>query len=176
MGLRTRKHREKETQSEKTIEISAEMQGSLVFKDPVNLKINGHFNGSLNTQGTLTIGEQAVVKANINGENVLIEGHVTGDITANTMLVLLPKSTLTGNIITPKLNIVEGAIFQGRCQMQSTIEPSLGLDEVASYLEIDINEIEQLANSGKIPAQKTGEDWRFEKEKIDLWASSGKVQ
>jgi len=41
MSLRPRKNQEE--QDDKTIEINAQMQGSLVFKDPVNLKINGNF-------------------------------------------------------------------------------------------------------------------------------------
>ena len=53
MPLRGR--REKENQGDKTVEIDAQMQGSLTFSDPVNLKINGQFQGSLDTKGTLTI-------------------------------------------------------------------------------------------------------------------------
>ena len=54
MPLRLRRD-SKEQPEEKSIEINAQMQGSLTFEDPVNLKINGNFKGSLNTKGTLTI-------------------------------------------------------------------------------------------------------------------------
>lgn len=162
----------KKQEDEKVIDINAQMQGSLSFSDPVSLRINGNFNGSLDTKGTLTIGSKAQVEANINGDNIVIAGKVNGDINANKMLVLMPTAVLRGNIITPKLNIVEGAIFQGSCQM---IEGLLNIDEVAKYLEIDINEIEELANSGKIPGTKSGDTWKFERDKIDSWASSGQV-
>ena len=48
----------KEQEENKTIEINAQMQGSLTFADPVNLKISGQFSGNLNTKGILTIGEE----------------------------------------------------------------------------------------------------------------------
>ena len=162
-----------EEEENKSIEINAQMQGSLTFKDPVNLKINGEFNGMLDTKGTLTIGEKSIVEANINGDNIVIAGRVKGDIVANKMLVLMPTAILKGNISTPKLNIVEGAIFQGRCQM---VEEYLNINEVAKYLEIELTEIEKLAASGKIPATKKGEEWHFERSQIDQWASTGMVK
>ncbi|MBF0385574.1 MAG: polymer-forming cytoskeletal protein [Candidatus Omnitrophica bacterium] len=172
MALRGRRPNEAEQSDDKTIEINAQMQGSLSFKDPVNLKINGDFSGNLETKGTLTVGNKAKVEANIEGDNVIIAGLVKGDITAHKMLVLMPTASLRGNISTPKLNIVEGAIFQGNCQMS---EPLLSVDEVAKYLEIDIHEVENMANSGKIPATRNGNSWRFERSQIDNWASSLRV-
>jgi excisionase family DNA binding protein len=170
MAFRTPK--ETSEAKEKLIEINAQMQGTLSFKDPVNLKINGNFNGTLEVRGTLTIGGSAFVEAHITGENIIIAGKVRGDVIAKKMLVLMPSAVLTGNITTPKLNIVEGAIFQGSCQM---MEDTLNLDEVARYLEIDMNAILDLANTGKIPAVKNGDAWTFERSKVDTWASMGRI-
>ena len=172
MAFRDRREFSKEPE-EKSIEITAQMQGTLTFKDPVNLRINANFNGTLETRGTLTIGNTAFVEANINGDNIVIAGKVRGDIVAKTMLVLMPGAILTGNIITPKLNIVEGATFHGRCQM---MDEYLDIDELAKYLEIDPPSILDLANSGKIPAVRNGDNWKFERNKIDSWAASGRVQ
>ncbi|MCK5214669.1 MAG: polymer-forming cytoskeletal protein [Candidatus Omnitrophica bacterium] len=171
MGIRGR--RESNEDSEKTIEINAQMQGSLSFKDPVNLKINGNFTGTLEGRGTLTVGSLAFVEARITGENIIIAGKVKGDIVAKRMLVLMPTAVLTGNIITPKLNIVEGAIFQGKCQM---MDEMLNVEDVALYLEIDAASIVELADSGKIPAIKNGSDWSFERVKIDNWAATGEIK
>ena len=171
MGFRDRK--ENKEQDEKLIEINAQMQGSLVFSDPVNLKINGKFNGQLESRGTLTIGQSASVDANINGDNIVIAGKVRGNILAMKMLVLMPTAILAGDVSSPKLNIVEGALFQGRCQMMDAF---LNIDEVSNYLEIDKPSIVELAASGKIPAFRENEQWKFERVKIDQWATSGKVK
>jgi len=173
MALRLRKGEKEEEEDNKTVEINAEMKGSLSFQDPVNLKINGNFSGGLDTKGTLTIGNTANINANITGDNIIIAGSIKGDIIANKMLVLMPTAVLKGNITTPKLNIVEGAIFQGHCQM---VEGMMNIDEVAKYLEIDLNEIEKLANNGKIPGTRSGSTWKFERTKIDNWASTGSVE
>ena len=168
-----RKEQHREIPEEKIIEINAHMEGTLTFSDPVNLKIHGRYTGKLDTRGTLTIGSSAQVEANIVGENVILAGKVIGNIVAKNMLVLMPSAVLHGDISTPKLNIVEGAIFQGRCHM---LEDVLTIDDLAQYLEIEIPAILELATTGKIPATKEGDNWKFERAQIDLWASSGKVR
>ncbi|MDD3374943.1 MAG: polymer-forming cytoskeletal protein [Candidatus Omnitrophica bacterium] len=168
-----RDKRNKKDDEQKAIEINAEMQGTLSFTDPVNLRINGNFQGTLQTKGTLTIGENANVDARITGESIIVAGKVKGDVTAKTMLVLMPGSELEGNISTPKLNIVEGAIFQGKCQMLSE---SLTIDEVSNYLDIDIQSVVEMANAGNIPAIRDGENWRFERAKVDRWITLEKAK
>lgn len=165
--------RDRRDADEKVIEINADMHGTLSFKDPVNLKITGRFSGTLDTRGTLTIGETAGVDAHIVGENIVIAGKVKGDIVAKRMLAMMPTAVLSGNISTPKLNIVEGAIFQGKCQM---LDEYLDINELAKYLEIETSSIIELASSGKIPATREGNAWKFERSKIDSWAASEKVK
>ena len=175
-GFKPRKPQQSEDfgdAAEKKIEINAQMQGSLSFKDPVNLKINGNFNGTLDVKGTLTIGNSAFVEAHISGENIVIAGKVRGDVIAKKMLVMMPTAVLTGNISTPKLNIVEGAIFQGQCQM---IEDTMNVDDISKYLQIDAATIIDLANNSKIPAQRMNDSWIFERSKIDTWASTGAME
>jgi len=165
--------RDRKDSDAKIIEINAKMQGTLSFKDPVNLKINGQFEGTLESRGTLTVGDTASVDAHITGENIVIAGKVKGDIVARKMLVLMPTGILHGNISTPKLNIVEGAIFQGRCQM---LDEDLDITELSKYLELDSKSIVELANSGKIPATQEGNTWKFKRSRIDEWAASERVK
>ena len=72
-----RDRRDSKEPEEKSIEISAQMQGTVTFKDPVNLKINGNFKGTLEGKGTLTIGSAATVEAHISGENIIV-AHTIG--------------------------------------------------------------------------------------------------
>lgn len=176
MALGRNKASKEKKEDNNTVEISAQMQGQLTFSDPVNLKISGNFQGSLTTHGTLTIGPKADVDADITGDNIVLAGKLKGNITARKMLVIMPSGVLYGDIETPKLNIVEGAVFQGHCIMSGGESGLLDIDEVAKYLEIDLKEIEAMANSGKIPAKKSGNGWKFERAQIDTWAASGKVR
>lgn len=100
----------------KIIDIETGMQGTIKFNGPINLRINGSFDGELETKGTLIIGENANVKACIRGENINIQGKVKGDIICN-RLELSRTARLVGNVETSGLVISEGAILKGKCQM-----------------------------------------------------------
>lgn len=169
MAFHRKEVKQPEEVEDKIIDISAQMQGDLTFKDSVNLRINGKFNGRLDCFGTVTIAQTAVVDANIIADNIVIAGKIKGNVIARKMLVIMPTATLLGDVTTPKLNIVEGAVFQGRCQMQ---EDYLSVDDLANYLEIENAAIIDLAMEGKIPAFKEGDQWKFERSKIESWASS----
>ncbi len=158
---------------EKTLDVDAAMQGSLSFKDAVNLRINGKFEGNLDTKGNLTIGPAAQVFADIIGDNIVVGGKVKGTITARQRLTLLPSAIVDGKIYPAKLNIAEGAILEGQCFM---LRDFLNTDELARYLELDLNSIMEWANSGKIPAIKEGENWKFERKAIDSWVASGEIR
>ncbi len=157
---------------EKILDVDASMQGSLTFKDPVSLRINGKFEGNLETRGNLTIGQTATVIADIVGDNIVVGGRVRGRITAKERLTLLPSAIVEGDIFPAKLNVAEGAIMEGHCSM---LHDFLNTEELARYLEVDLNSIVEWANAGKVPGQKEGESWKFERKAIDTWVATGKI-
>lgn len=89
--------------------------GKLAFEGPV--RIEGHVEGEITAQDTLTIGEAAVVVAQISGNAVVIQGRVTGDVVARKRLEIRAPGRLIGNIVTPSLVIHEGVVFEGQCTM-----------------------------------------------------------
>jgi excisionase family DNA binding protein len=174
----------KDTEGKKTkvLDVDASMQGSLVFRDAVDLKISGKFEGSLDTKGNLTVGENASVNAEIKGENVTISGKVVGDIVTSSKLCLSRTARVIGDVRTPVLKIEEGAVLQGNCQMVAD-ESSGGkkktiLDsrQLAEYLEVELSEVEQWIKDRKIPAFKENNNWKFDKSKIDAWVASEKIK
>jgi len=162
-----------EGNSEKVLDVTANMQGSLIFQEPVALRISGGFSGSLQTRGSLTIGEQAQVSAEINGEEVTIAGLVTGKVTATQSLKLIPPAVVSGQIYTPILEVEAGAKIEGEVHVGET--PSwMTSKEVAEYLEVELRLIEEWALDGRVPGVQEGEQWRFEKAKIDEWVATQK--
>ena len=157
---------------EKILDVDASMHGNLSFKDPVNLRINGRFEGNLNTRGSLTIALTANVFADIFGDDIVIAGKVKGKIKARLSLTLLPTAVVEGEIYPAKLNISEGAIFDGRCFM---IGDFLNTEELARYLEVDMDSILDWVNQGKMPVIHDGGDLKFERKAIDGWIASGKI-
>ena len=163
----------KKQMGEKILDVDADMQGTLSFKDPVNLRINGKFEGNLDAKGNLTIGSTAVVLADIVGENVIIGGRVKGKIIAKERLTFLPTAIVEGDIHPARLNVAEGAIFEGRCIM---LHDLMNVQELARYLEVDLNSVMEWVNSGKMPGHKDGNEWRFDRKAIDSWVASGKIE
>lgn len=157
---------------EKILDVDAQMQGTLSFKDPVNLRINGKFEGNLDIRGNLTVSSTAMIWADITGENIVIGGRVKGKITAKERLTLLPTAVVEGDIYPAKLNVAEGAIFEGHCSM---LHDFLNVEEVARYLEVDLSSVMEWATQGKVPALKEGNNWKFERRAIDSWVASGKI-
>jgi excisionase family DNA binding protein len=172
---------------EKILDVNASMQGNMVFKDPVNLKINGTFEGSLTTKGNLTIGESAEVNADIIGENIVIAGKVTGDIIAERSLRLVAPARVIGDVRSPSLMVDEGAILHGACQMifdeaqisalnAKNKKGVMSAEEVARYLEVDINAVNSWADSGKLRGKKENGAWRFERTVVDEWVKAEKIR
>lgn len=165
---------------EKVLDVDASMQGTLSFKDPVNLRINGRFEGKLNTKGTLMIGENADVNAEIQGEHITVAGRVRGNIRASKELKLISPASVVGNIETIVLSVAEGAVIDGNIKMTGankdvSSKQLLSVDEVAKYLEIDIGLVSEWASNGRLPGIKEGNVWRFDRSVVDAWVSNEKI-
>ncbi|MBU0759569.1 MAG: polymer-forming cytoskeletal protein [Candidatus Omnitrophica bacterium] len=170
----------KDRVEQKLLDVDASMQGTLTFKDPVNLRINGSFEGKLDTKGSLIIGENATVQADIIGEEIVVGGKVTGNIRAQKQLQMLSRAHVVGDITTPVLIIESGAVMQGKCEMMGRYSEqrsnAFNADQLAKYLEVEVSNILSWANSGKIPAFKEGDDWRFDRGMIDEWIAKERAK
>jgi cytoskeletal protein CcmA (bactofilin family) len=81
-------------------------------------RIDGEVDGEINAKDSLTIGESAVVTAQIRAASVSVAGKVSGDIAATQRIEIRPSAKVSGNISAPVLAISEGALFEGHCSMQ----------------------------------------------------------
>lgn len=156
----------KRKEEEKILDVNATMQGSLVFSDPVNLRINGRFEGNLKTKGTLTIGEEAHVIADIEGENIVIAGYVKGKVKATRLISLRADANVNADVDAPKLSIDGGAIFNGRCKMRGE---KLNLSELSNYLSIEEAKIMEWVNNGRIPVERENEKFIFDRREVEAW-------
>ena len=167
-----------QSSTEKWLDVDASMIGTLAFKDPVNLRINGRFDGTLDTKGTLWIGEKAQVKATIQGESITIYGAVTGQVTATTRVELQPGARVTGKVTSPRVIMQDGAMLQGTLEMSGSRGDGgwMTLEELARYLEVDLATVSQWAQGGRLPARREGDEWRFERSKIEEWLAQEKIK
>ena len=167
--------KKKDEMDEKILDVDASMQGTIAFKDPVNLRINGSFEGKLDTRGNLTIGENAKVKASIHGDHIIVAGKVTGDIVATQSVAVISPAVIQGNIVTPRLSVGEGAILEGQVSMLNiphggqSPDVTMTLKDVAQYLEVEARIVEEWAQHKKIPARQDNGSWIFSKAALDRW-------
>ncbi len=161
----------KKRDDEKILDVNATMQGNMIFSDPVNLRINGKFEGNLNTKGNLIIGEDAEVNAEIIGENIIVAGKVKGKIKATKILSLSSTAEVIADLETPKVTIEEGAFFNGKCKMP---QDKMLLGELSDYLSVEEETIMDWVTKGRIPVQKENEDLLFDRKEVESWINSNK--
>ena len=93
------------------------IEGKLRFENSV--LIEGTFNGEIESEGSLIIGENADVDAQITTKTIAIKGKVKGSIHASERVELQGHGQLQGDIVTPSLQMDETVFFQGSCSMPS---------------------------------------------------------
>jgi cytoskeletal protein CcmA (bactofilin family) len=93
-----------------------EFNGTLNFDGMV--RIDGVVTGEIHTEGTLIIGEHAVVEGNVSAGIIVSGGKINGNVTAREKVKLVSTAALLGTIRTPLLHIEEGVRLKGTCEAQ----------------------------------------------------------
>lgn len=102
------------------LDSGSKISGKLYFDAPA--RIDGHVEGEIAAKESLTVGESAVITAQIKAASVVVAGKVSGDITATHRIEIRPSAKVLGNLTSPTLVIQEGAFFEGTCAME--LEPA----------------------------------------------------
>ena len=96
----------------KSVIIKGELSGS------EDLTLCGQMEGRIKLPAhTLTIGSDADINAEISAKTVVIMGAVTGNVTAGEKLEILATGSVTGDIVSPRLVIVDGGRLHGTVKM-----------------------------------------------------------
>jgi cytoskeletal protein CcmA (bactofilin family) len=94
-----------------------EIKGTIKFQK--ELLIDGKVEGDINSDGALTVGENADIRAEIKTKSITIYGKVQGNITVSERCELKSKCTLQGDLKAARLIIEEGATFIGKSEVSS---------------------------------------------------------
>lgn len=127
-----KKKNKKKRASERTdtlIGPGSEVEGVLQCED--DLRIDGRFNGSIKTQGCVTIGEAAIARSNISAREVIVAGKVYGDVTAENKLTITTTGQMYGDVHAASLIVMEGGLLHGASRMDqqtSSQEASESID------------------------------------------------
>ncbi len=92
-----------------------EFLGELRFRN--TFRVDGRLRGRIVSENTLVVGEGARVEADIDCGVVSIKGQVVGRVQGRQRIELLAGARVHGTLVSPKLMIEDGAIFEGDCEM-----------------------------------------------------------
>ncbi|MCF8011846.1 MAG: polymer-forming cytoskeletal protein [Clostridiales bacterium] len=82
-----------------------------------SLRIDGKFDGEINSNGNIVIGKTGYVEAVVRGYNASVAGELYGNICLEGKLEINNTGKIYGDIDVSKLVISEGAVFQGESKM-----------------------------------------------------------
>ena len=100
---------------------NTEFEGRLSFEGAV--RIDGHFKGEINSEGTLIVGETAVMESEVKVSHIVVSGEIRGNIQASKKIEIHAPGKVFGNISAPAVVMDEGVVFEGSCTMQKEASP-----------------------------------------------------
>lgn len=102
------------------IKIKGEVTGS------EDLFVDGNVDGKLNlANGSLTIGPNGNVKADVNAREVIVRGRIEGKVTGREKVQLWSTGNVAGEVQTERLAIEEGAVLRGKVEAGKPIAKSV---------------------------------------------------
>jgi cytoskeletal protein CcmA (bactofilin family) len=127
------------------------LTGEAMFKGM--LRVDGHLSGTIISEdGTLIVGNNGQVDANVEVAIATINGTVNGDIIASKRIEIGRAAKVTGNIQTAALVIEQGATFEGSCrmlQLKKKADDQIKEEQVAEPSVMD--EADELAQQSIVP-------------------------
>ena len=101
--------------SKNVLGADVEIKGNIKFAG--ELAFDGKLDGEVHTDGTLNLGDGAVINGNISAQSVVVRGKVNGNITAKEKIEIKARAELFGDIRATKLVIEEGVTYVGKTEV-----------------------------------------------------------
>ncbi len=95
----------------KKVKIEGDIRGDEDFR------VEGHFKGTIKVAGDIFVGQSGIVEADVEADNIVIQGRITGNVLARKQLEIQSSGQLLGDCRAKSIDIREGAIFEGRSNM-----------------------------------------------------------
>ncbi|MGA7338960.1 MAG: polymer-forming cytoskeletal protein [Terracidiphilus sp.] len=100
----------------KSVIICGEVKGS------EDLIVDGRVEGTVSlSESRLTIGPTAQVAADLSAKDVLILGHVQGNVVASGRVELRAGCAVEGDIKALRLSVEDNAVFRGKVDLTQTV-------------------------------------------------------
>ena len=88
-----------------------------------DFQINGEIDGDCDVDSTVTLAKSGMWKGTMRAGNVIIAGHVEGDIIANGRVEITDTARITGTVSGEAIAVAEGAVVEGIMKTTGQPEP-----------------------------------------------------
>lgn len=119
----TRRRRIRDRSSGTATLISEGCRVSGVITGNCDFQVNGEVEGDCEIDSTLTLAKSGLWKGTIQAGNVIIAGHVEGDIIAAGRVEITDTARITGTVSASAIAVAEGAVVEGVMKTTSQSEP-----------------------------------------------------
>ncbi len=138
---------------ETVIGASANLRGTL--QSDGGIRVEGVFEGLIETAGNVVVGPAARVVADITARNVTVAGAVKGNIDANGRLEILSSGAVYGDVQVDAVMIDEGGQFHGVSRMRGLSHPALAapIDMPAEPVVVIIDEVDVELDEAPVEAR-----------------------
>ncbi len=106
------------------LDAGARLEGTLTFQDA--FRIDGHFKGTIVSQGELVVGDRAVIEGEIRVGRLAVSGQIHGLVHASQRLEVHAGARIMAEIHAPVLVVEEGGLIQGRVDAGAAEGPRSG--------------------------------------------------
>ena len=112
------------------------IEGTIEFQNTIRL--DGNIKGKIfSNQGTVIVGEKAVINAEITVDVAIIKGQAIGTIVARNKIEAYPPACIEGEIQAPVIVIEAGVLFNGNCVMQARTISSKKITDFPKKLAVN---------------------------------------
>jgi cytoskeletal protein CcmA (bactofilin family) len=87
------------------------------FKSQGDVQIEGEVQGKVEAAGTLTMGPEAVITADITADEAVISGVLNGNLAVAQQIILHSSARVTGDITAERISVEAGAVIDGRVKI-----------------------------------------------------------
>ena len=109
-----------------------------LFKGSGTVRIDGKFQGEIDIDGRFILGETGMVSGDTQAENALLAGKFQGNLNVKDTLHITSSAVLSGRIVTGKMIIDEGGVFNGACNMLEENNYDLEIQETGPHASQEV--------------------------------------
>ena len=96
------------------------------FSSNGDIRVDGYLEGTVKTSGKVVVGKDGQIVGKFECTSAYFEGAFQGEMKIENTLTLKASAKIEGDVVTEKLMVEPGAIFNVSCVMKSTVKDLKG--------------------------------------------------